>query len=352
VEYGFDNPGKVYLYDVATGLLLREWDGQRATFTPDGLLVVEADGAVRMVDPASWNTPHAFSGDQAAFSADGKSLALAYQDTVQILDYASGNRLQVLEGTYGIIQDLQFSPDGKTLAGSINLFECCVSSPDTTMLWNIEDGKIITSTMQFFLQAGAFPPDGSAYMTAGRYGVDVLDPSTGALLGRLDDYASAAAGIAFSPDGELIAAAFGEPVFSARIWQTSTGLPVQRLLDEGFNSGSYSYLDLAFSPDETVMALRGDLWQISMVNNCKSCRGLSEDHSFWASASPPTRCETSWQPAIRRLLTVDIDTNTVQEDRPVLGRGSAGLSDDARCAVTSTLNTRCTCGPCLPVICS
>jgi WD40 repeat protein len=323
VEYGFYNPGKVYLYEAATGLLLREWDEQRATFTPDGLLVVEADGAVRVIDPATWSTPHAFSGSQAAFSADGKSLALAYQDTVQLMDYASGSRLQVLEGTYGIIQDLQFSPDGKTLAGSINLFECCVSSPDTTMLWNIEDGKIITSTMQFFLQAGAFSPDGGAYMTAGRYGVDVLDPSTGVLLGRLDDYASAAAGIAFSPDGESIAAAFGDPVFSARIWQTSTGQPVKRLLDEGFNSGSYSYLDLAFSPDETIMALRGDLWQFSTGKQLQELqRIMSEDHSFWASS-------IAFQPQANILATGsfdgylalwDIDTNTVQGRLP----GAAG----------------------------
>jgi WD40 repeat protein len=323
VEYGFYNPGKVYLYEAATGLLLREWDGQRATFTPGGLLVVEADGAVRVIDPATWNTPQAFSGGQAAFSADGKTLALVYQDTVQLLDYASGNRLQVLEGTYSIVQDLQFSPDGKTLAGSINLFECCFSSPDTTMLWNIEDGKIITSTMQFFLQAGAFSQDGSAYMTAGRNGVDVLDPSTGALLGRLDDYASAAAGIAFSPDGELIAAAFGEPVFSARIWQTSTGMPVQRLLDEGFNSGSYSYLDLAFSPDETVLALRGDLWEIGSGKQLQELqRIMSEDHSFWAFS-------IAFQPQANILATGsfdgylalwDVNTNTVQGRLP----GAAG----------------------------
>ena len=281
VVFSYDNPGKIYVYEATTGTLLREREGQRASFTPAGLLVIEADGVVRVIDPATWNTPHAFSGSQAAFSPDGKTLALASQDTVQIWDYASESRLQVLEGTYGIIQNLQFSPDGKTLAGAVNLFDCCVSDPDTTTLWNVADGKIITSTMQFYLQEGAFSPDGRAYMTTGRFGVDLLNPSTGMLLGTLDDYASAAAGIAFSSNGEFLAAAFGEPAFNVHIWESSSGQLAQRLVDEGFNSGAYSYLDLAFSPDGEFMALRGDLWEIDSGKQLQELqRIMSEDHSF------------------------------------------------------------------------
>lgn len=301
VQVSYENPSQIYLYDTASGERVHEWQGERATFTAQGLLVIESGGAVRMIDPATWKTLHAFSGSQAAVSPDGASIALAAQNTVEIWDTAGESRTQVLEGNYGILQDLQFSPDGQTLAGSVNLFDCCVSGPDTTALWNIADGSLLTSTLQYYLHGGAFSPDGTAYMTGGRFGVDLLDSATGALLGSLDEYSSAAAGVAFDPEGDYFAAAYGEPLFNVHIWETSSGQLVQRLLDEGMNSGAYSYLDLAFSPDGKFMALRGDIWEVESGKQLQKLqRIMSEDHSFWASS-------IDFQPGSNLLATGSFD---------------------------------------------
>lgn len=301
VDIRWGEPSKVFLYEAATGRLLKEWDGERASFTPDGLLVLESGGAVRVIDPVTWKTPQAYNGSQAAFSADGKRVALAVQNNVEILDASSGARLQRLEGSYGIIQDLQFSPDGGTLAGAVNLFDCCVSGADTTVLWNLEDGSILTSTLQYYLYFGSFSPDGSAYMTGGRFGVDLLDPSSGALLNSLEDYNSAASAVAFSPSGESFAAAFGEPMFNVQIWDAVTGQLEQRLLDEGMNGGGYSYLDLEFSPDGRFMALRGDIWEVESGKQMQELqRIMSEDHSFWASS-------ITFQPEVNILATGSFD---------------------------------------------
>jgi len=138
-------------------------------------------------------------------------------------------------------------------------------------------------------------------MIGGRFGVDLLDPKSGALLGSLDEYTNAVSGVVFSPTGETFAAAFGEPMFNVHIWETSTGQLVQRLLDEGRNGGPLYYLDLAFSPDGKFVALRGDLWEIGSGKQLQELqRIMSEDHSFWASS-------IDFQPGVNVLATGSYD---------------------------------------------
>ena len=71
--------------------------------------------------------------EDAAFSPDGKSLAIASREgTVQLFDVATGELLFSLKGHSSAVIALAFSPDGRTLATG--------GSDQTIRLWNAETG--------------------------------------------------------------------------------------------------------------------------------------------------------------------------------------------------------------------
>ena len=69
--------------------------------------------------------------EDVAFSPDGKTLALASREgTVQLWDVATGKLLETLKGHSSAVMAVAFSPDGRTLASG--------SSDQTVRLWNVE----------------------------------------------------------------------------------------------------------------------------------------------------------------------------------------------------------------------
>ena len=74
---------------------------------------------------------HAGMVEDVAFSPDGKTLAMAsHEGTVQLWDVATGKLLETLKGHSSAVQAVAFSPDGRTLASG--------STDQTVRLWNVE----------------------------------------------------------------------------------------------------------------------------------------------------------------------------------------------------------------------
>ena len=251
------------------------------------------------------------SSANVAFSADGKWLAAAQDNKIQVWDWAHGlyRMLQPVTGIsdpspLGAIRRLAFSPDGRWLvsasSGSIALVlwdalrwvsktvvvtqdssssgvYSAVFSRDSQLLayrtstavqvWNIAtqtNSAIFPITAAAnpnaaSLQALAFSPDGHLIAFADGKTVRVWNVATQKvvdLIGHLDTVYN----IAFSPDGTLLASASADG--TARLWNVAIGSLITTLQP---NTGRL--FDVAFSSDGTTLASASDsgvvfLWQV------------------------------------------------------------------------------------------
>jgi len=124
----------ILLWDVPaaklrTSLVLENQPGAGAAFSPDGRLLAVADfDVVRLWDVASGKlfgtcTGHKQGVWSVAFAPDGKTLASASDDcTLKLWSVATQHELLTIRRLGGTLRNLLFSPDGRWLVGSSGLF--------------------------------------------------------------------------------------------------------------------------------------------------------------------------------------------------------------------------------------
>ncbi|MEV4477695.1 helix-turn-helix domain-containing protein [Nonomuraea sp. NPDC049504] len=255
-------------------------------FSPDGRTLVSTDTAapVRLWDvrtrrPAA--VPKEVYGDEAAFSPDGRLLATArtgivegYEraqiPNVQLLDVATRRPLgaPLLDRTQGLV-DLEFSPDGRTLA---------VAGEQT---FDGETG-VTRNQVEFYdvatrRRAGAplightgaltdieFAPEGHILASAGTDKmVRLWDVATRRQIGvPLSGHDEEVTDVAFAPDGRLASADVGGTI---RLWDVATHRPIGAPL----TASDLALRTLAFNPDGRTLAAAGDdgdirLWDVAL----------------------------------------------------------------------------------------
>jgi WD40 repeat protein len=117
-------------------------------------------------------------------------------------------------------------------------------------------------------------------------------------------------GVAFSPDGRLLATASGDS--TARLWDPATGEQLRTLT--GHDGG---VLGVAFSPDGRLLATAsGDntarLWDPATSEQLRTLTGTLTGHTDWIRA-------VAFSPAVRMLATAS-DDNTARLWDPATGR--------------------------------
>jgi WD40 repeat protein len=147
-------PYEIKIWDAANGMLLTSLKGQgrlfTAAFSPDGRwLAVGGSEGVRVVDWSAGRTQARFLESKSdvtalAFSPDGRRLVCAgvNEGKGQLWDYAGWDETPASANPLWsspaprLLCDLAFSPDGKRLAGA---------SQDTIKMWDAETGVEVLS---------------------------------------------------------------------------------------------------------------------------------------------------------------------------------------------------------------
>ena len=168
-----------------------------------------------------------------AFSPDGTLLANSNDDQVQLRDAATGQLRKTLEANGEWVQEVVFSPDGRTLAGG----------GDRIRLWDVATGEL-KAVLEGWAPWVAFSPDGGTVASCGdRTGtVRLWDAGTGDSLAVLEGNSGDCSSVAFSPDGGTVVS--GNYDGTVRLWDVETGQP--RAVLEGHRDEVTS---VAFSPD-------------------------------------------------------------------------------------------------------
>jgi WD40 repeat protein len=172
----FDN--RAALWDLATGKLLREYDGlfgtgvQGVAVSPDGRWGVGSGSPGALWDLESGEVKRTFNPGpgayiSAAFNPDGKSVLLgANSNLLRLFNAETGTLIREFEGHPGRVAALAFTPDGRhAVSGG--------ESGEPFQLWDVVTGKAVRrfafppGTQPSWGTALALSPDGAWLYTRG-----------------------------------------------------------------------------------------------------------------------------------------------------------------------------------------
>jgi WD40 repeat protein len=218
-----------------------------AAFSPDGRWLAVGSGRhVLVYEAATWRRVHELKGHEKivlslAFSRDGRYLASGCMDhTVKLWDPVTGKNLHTLKDHTYDVATVAFSADGKQLvavAGRHMWMVIPKSAP--VKVWEVASGRLVRTVNipAYLISAVALSPDGQ-YVAGINLdaAVAVREVKTGRLLrvllgvrkappGAKDPEDSRrATGVAFAPDGQSLAVCDGFGKLT--VWNFRTGAKI------------------------------------------------------------------------------------------------------------------------------
>jgi WD40 repeat protein len=254
-------PGEVLVWDAAGGALLARLDGHHGpvgglAFSPDGRTLLSAGGSLdNQGEILFWQPPangdrHTLEGHAgpvtcAAYSQDGKTLATGGEDrTVRLWDTATGTERAVFKGFANPLHCLQMSPDGRALATA--------GRGEKTVTLSTLTGRLLLAGHTLEITGVAFAPDGRLIaISAGAENatgqqVKLWDAETGKEVATLPPKKGTARCVTFSPNGRTLAVGFGQEV---RFWHLPSLIEQESWKPAGPVSA------LQYSADGTMLAV-------------------------------------------------------------------------------------------------
>ena len=264
VASGYED-GTVRFWNTATGTLKHTITGHSnaihtLAYSPDGnTLAVGGDDSIRTAglwDVATHTYKHSLEKvptgfpwwgvDSLAFSPDGTTIAGAHYNKVWLWDAKTHKTRHIFDGYNH--HDVAYSPDGTTFISGLKV----AFSPDGTKivsqaiylgtsatLRDVETGRSIKSFRIF------------DDFTSGKELI-VYDMETARVIHLLTFVDGYVRDIAYSPDGNMVAAAIGSSVY---LWDATTGRLRYRFIGEGHDlHKNERFMSVTFSPDGTTLA--------------------------------------------------------------------------------------------------
>ena len=261
--------GTIRLWDVVTGE--QKWtltkdsdDATMLSFTPNGRTIVSVswENEISLWNSITGEHKKTFamhpdcSVTGAAFNPDGKTGAIGSDDGIIYLhDLDTGELKIILTGQGEHIDNLAFSPDGKTLATSSHIDE-------TIRLWDAHTGehKLTLTEHTRYVRGLAFSPDGKTLASGSGDGtVRFWDADTGNQKHTFTGHSESILSVAFNMNGNIIAS--GSTDGTVRLWNADAGQHIKTL--NRFKDAAHSML---FSPDENILTCGTDdgirLWNV------------------------------------------------------------------------------------------
>ena len=266
-------------------------------FTDSGtLLVGDSSKIVEVPETTAGRSPRSWKRDMtltrsAALSTDGKTLARATGNQIELWDLSSNRELRALpipsrsfrdfQGRYDNgIESLSLSADGGMVAYAATVLEPIIKVYDT------ETWRELISDVGYEV---AFSPVGKTLAAATTGGsIKFRDITTGREWHTVkgSDYAVA---LAFAPNGKTMASGYSSYII--KLWEVETGRELRTL------SGHSSYIkSLAFSKDGMLMVSgsmdgTAKLWRVANGELMATLIALDEDD--WAIVTPQGHFDAS-----------------------------------------------------------
>jgi WD40 repeat protein len=290
----------IRIWDLATGKEVRQFAALPANqaffhlaWAPDGkaLISYHHDRVVRVWDAATGKEERQLqlapavtsntAGLLVRFMPDGKSLAVAEDWSVRVLDAESGKELRWFGGHTTPITTISFSPDGKLLA--------TVASDRHARLWDVATGKTV-ALLSLPVGGGrhlGFDGDGKLLAVgAADRTVRVFEVPSGKEVSRIDTGPLTVTTFNLSRDGKtLYLAAAGESI--VRAYDVGAG---KELSPPEGHSGPVS--GVAWSPDGKTLATSGNadhsiiLWDAAAAKVLRRLPALEGQTSWHLQFTP------------------------------------------------------------------
>ena len=208
-----------------------------------------------------------------AFSADGKRLATSGYHEVLIWDASTGKQLQRVTNVAERVYDIEFSPDGATLA-------VAAGTPAKTGELKIFslDGKLLADLIRTddSVFSAVFSRDGRRLASSGAdRTVRVFDTETYEEQLRIEDHADWVMDVAWAPDGKKLASASRDK--TAKVFDAKTGDSLVT-----FNGHGQPVFGVGFLPDGSKIVTGGSdkqlrVWNVSDAKEVRKIGGFGNE---------------------------------------------------------------------------
>ena len=310
-----DTLGKIYLVDSVTGLLLRtlaqSGPVECARFSPDSLLLATPteDKAVHLWDVATGNLIRRFEGHQGgvktvAWSPDGKILASGSADqTVRLWEVQTGREILKYSKHQTPVLSVAFSPDGKRVASGGAIEESKVlGGGGKVHIWEASNGKDVFPEEGHVGWLGrlAVLGDGKTLLScAADEAIRLWDLQTGKAAGQFSVPHSYPKAVAVGANGKLLAAGANDGTI--RLVELPKGNLIRQL-----KADSSPIYALGLSPDGKWLATSSQnsktrLWDVAAGEMVREIKPRPAEMVSVLAFSPDgkTLCTGSWKGPLR-----------------------------------------------------